>query len=71
MSDNLIRVREVMALTGLSRTTIWRRVKVGDFPAPVETTPDTIAWYRSEVETWMAKRPRRTYRVAGGADAAA
>ena len=33
--DRILRIPEVVEITGLSRTTIWRRVKSGDFPAPV------------------------------------
>ena len=33
--DRILRIPEVVRITGLSKTTIWRRVKSGDFPAPV------------------------------------
>ena len=33
--DRILRIPEVVEITGLSRTTIWRRVKSEDFPAPV------------------------------------
>ena len=35
-SDPMLRPREVMARTGLSRTTLWRRVRAGTFPAPTQ-----------------------------------
>ncbi|MBI5137152.1 MAG: AlpA family phage regulatory protein [Nitrospirae bacterium] len=31
----LLRIREVAARTGLSRSTVYVRVAAGDFPAPV------------------------------------
>ncbi len=66
MSDPMLRPPEVMARTGLSRTTIWRRVRAGTFPAPTELGQNSIGWPASEISAWLENRPRRTY----GADAA-
>lgn len=46
-------------LTSLSRTSIWRGVREGWFPPPVEVSPGRIAWYADEVETWIQSRPRK------------
>ena len=43
-SDTMLRAAEVMARVGLSRTTIWRRVRAGTFPAPVELGVNSIGW---------------------------
>jgi predicted DNA-binding transcriptional regulator AlpA len=51
----------VCADVGRSRVQIWRDVRAGLFPAPIETGPNSIAWFRSEVEEWKRSRPRRTY----------
>ena len=34
--QRIMRIPEVVKLTGLSKTTIWRRVRSGDFPLPVK-----------------------------------
>lgn len=65
--DRMLRAPEVMALTGLSRTTLWRRVRAGTFPAPVELGQNSIGWPASEISAWLKARARRTY----GADAPA
>ena len=44
-----------------SRVQLWRDIRAGLFPAPIETGANSIAWIRSEVEAWKASRPRRTY----------
>ena len=31
----ILRVKSVLAATGLSRTTLWRRIRSGDFPRPL------------------------------------
>jgi predicted DNA-binding transcriptional regulator AlpA len=50
-----------------SRVQLWRDIRAGRFPQPIEIGPNAIAWVRSEVEVWKASRPRRTY---GAAEAA-
>jgi prophage regulatory protein len=49
--------REVVKRTNLSAVTIWRRVQVGDFPKPVQLTPNRIAWTEPSIEEWEASRP--------------
>ncbi len=62
MQDHrMLRPPEVMARTGLSRTTIWRRVRAGTFPAPTQLGENSIGWLESEITTWLTNRPRVTY----------
>lgn len=44
-----------------SRVQLWRMVRAGKFPQPIEVGDNSIAWIKSEVEAWKATRPRRTY----------
>lgn len=57
----IIRLPVVLRFTGLSRTTIWRKVRAGDFPAPVDLGPNAIGWFAGEIAGWLSDRPRRTY----------
>lgn len=61
MTDQMLRPPEVMARTGLSRTTIWRRVRDSEFPAPTELGKNSIGWPASVISEWLTSRPRRTY----------
>ena len=56
----VIRVGEVCAITGLSRTSIWRRSKdtQDPFPAGIELGPNSHGWFEDEVHAWLAGRPR-------------
>jgi predicted DNA-binding transcriptional regulator AlpA len=45
-----------------SRVQLWRDIRNGRFPPPIETGGNSVAWIKSEVEAWKASRPRRTYR---------
>lgn len=55
--SRLLRVDEVKRRTGLSRTTIWRREREGEFPARVKLGDNSVAWRESEVEDWIESRP--------------
>jgi predicted DNA-binding transcriptional regulator AlpA len=46
-----------------SRVQLWRDIRAGLFPAPIETGPNSVAWLRAEIEEWKRTRPRRTYRA--------
>ncbi len=60
----LLRPKQVMERMGWSRTTLWRRVRAGEFPAPVETGANTTAFYEDEVDEAQANLPRVNYAPA-------
>jgi prophage regulatory protein len=55
--------RGVCRKTGKSRVQLWRDVRNGRFPAPIEIGPNSVAWHNIEVDAWLAARPRRTYQA--------
>ncbi len=59
--DPMLRAPEVMAQMGWSRTTLWRRVRDGAFPAPAEIGKNSIGWRQSWVSAARDALPRRTY----------
>ncbi len=61
MENRMLRVPAVEARTGLSRVTIWRRVRAGSFPAPVELGVNSIGWPEQSITDWLESQPRRTY----------
>ena len=65
----LVSAKQVMARMGWSRTTLWRRVKAGDFPAPVKTGPNSVDWFDDEIDVAQANLPRVTYAPETGATA--
>lgn len=36
-----------------SSTTLWRKVKTGEFPAPVKLSSRVTAWRAEDVRAWM------------------
>ena len=60
MEPAILRLPQVLVLTGLSKTTLWRRVRAKEFPPALRLGgPGTraVGWRRSEVEQWLRERP--------------
>ena len=58
--ERMMRTPEVVNLTGLSKTTIWRRVRSGDFPIPVKLggpAARSVGWRATDVQEWIDSRP--------------
>lgn len=62
---SILRVHEVERLLGTSRTTIWRWVRSGIFPSPLQIGPNTIAWRTADIEDWLQSRPVVAYGCRG------
>ena len=52
----LLRLPKVLSRTGLGRSTLYRLVATGDFPAPIKLTKRSIAWPDSSVEEWIQEK---------------
>ncbi len=52
----LLTAKEVCGLLKMGRTTLWRWVNAGVFPAPRSVGPKCIRWTRAEVEAWIDGR---------------
>lgn len=52
-SPQLIRLKDVMALCGISRTSIYDAMKKGEFPACVKVGGRSSAWVKSEIDEWI------------------
>lgn len=47
-----IKLTEVLAISGKSRSSIYDAIKKGEFPAPVKVGGRASAWIKSEVLQW-------------------
>lgn len=61
MSDRYLRRREVEIQTGLSRSTIYRRINDGSFPSPFNLGGKCVRWREQDLIEWKqahARSPR-------------
>ena len=58
MTNNhkLIRRPAVQEKTGLSRSTIYEKMKSGSFPRPIKLGPRAVGWVETEVDAWLEDR---------------
>lgn len=57
MEDRFIRVAQVVALTGRSKSSLYRDEKLGLFPRRKKIGKYAIGWKMSEIRTWLDTRP--------------
>ena len=51
-----LRLNDMVASTGLSESTIRRRVQNGELPKPVALTTRCVGWWESDYLAWAAKQ---------------
>ncbi|WP_374310851.1 helix-turn-helix transcriptional regulator [Dongia sp.] len=60
--DRIIRMKTVLARTGLSKSTIYRKIKEGTFPTQIKISTNGAGWKESDINRWVANpagwRPR-------------
>lgn len=47
-----IRLKEVLAICGKSRSSVYEAIKRGEFPAPIKLHGRSSAWIKSEILQW-------------------
>ena len=60
----ILRRKQVEARTGLSRSTIYDRIKAGTFPAPISLGEKAVGWIESEVDAWLTARMQASREAA-------
>jgi prophage regulatory protein len=63
-AESYLRLPQVKARTGLSRTTIHRLIKAGAFPPAKSLGVRAVGWPLSAVKDWCANRPDASERRA-------
>lgn len=51
--DRIIRLKTVLLRSGLSRSTLYRKIGEGTFPAQIKISIHSAGWRESEVNRWI------------------
>lgn len=54
----ILRKAQVLEMTGLSYSTVWRLEKAGQFPARRQLGAKSVGWIAKEVENWILTRAK-------------
>jgi prophage regulatory protein len=57
LKDPFIRPKDLRAVTGLSRTSIYRMMERGEFPRPMQLSPGAVGWPHSWIAEWRSNPP--------------
>ncbi len=52
--DRIIRLNTVLDRTGLSRSTIYRKIAEGTFPPQIKISVNGAGWRESDINQWVA-----------------
>ena len=55
--ETLLRLRDVMKVTTLGSTTIYRKMDAGEFPRPLNLGGNVVRWRMSDVQRWISALP--------------
>ena len=55
-SYQLLKLRQVMAMTCLARSTVYMYCADNRFPKPIQLGKRNVAWVKSEVQDWIEQK---------------
>jgi prophage regulatory protein len=56
MTTALLRLPEVIQRTGYSRSSLWRLIRIGQFPAPIKLGARAVGWRDDLIQHWIEAR---------------
>lgn len=59
-SKVVLRLPAVIARTGLSRSGVYQKIKLGRFPKPIAIGSRAVGWLDHEVAAWIDSRIQAT-----------
>lgn len=56
MTQQILRLKEVVSKVGLSRTTIYRLISKKAFPKQIKLGERSSGWLSAEIDAWLLER---------------
>jgi prophage regulatory protein len=56
--NRLLKLGGVVERTALSKSSIYRKMEIGDFPKPVNLGGRTVRWLSIDIDNWIAGLPK-------------
>ncbi|MDE3021833.1 MAG: AlpA family transcriptional regulator [Pseudomonadota bacterium] len=61
--DTFMRLPAVKVRTGLSRSSIYAKMKTGEFPQAIALGQRSIGWIESEIQQWIVDRVKASREI--------
>ena len=55
--DRIVRIKTVLNRTGLSRSTLYRKIQDGTFPRQIPISINGAGWSETALNRWIANPP--------------
>lgn len=52
----ILRIKDVVKRTGLSKATIYKQISESAFPKPIQLGTKAVGWLESDLNTWFEER---------------
>ena len=56
MSEQILKLPEVVKISGLARSTIYKLISENRFPKQIKLTSFSSGWIKSEIDHWIDER---------------
>ena len=56
LQHKLLRLPQVKATTGLSKSSIYARISEGTFPKQISLGPRLVVWVESDIQNWISEQ---------------
>ena len=63
MATSILRLPDVIKRTGLSRSSIYLSIELGNFPPPIALGKRSVGWIESEIEDWLQQQINNSRRA--------
>ena len=67
MTQEILRLKQVKNRCGLGRSSIYQKMKDGEFPRPIFLSKRAVGWVSNEIDSWITSRIEAS-RVQGGSN---
>lgn len=57
--NSLLKLPDVIAMTTLSRSTIYQMMSDKEFPRPIKLGKRAVAWRQTDITAWLESRKTR------------
>ncbi len=54
--NKFLKIKDVITITGLSRSSIYSFINQGTFPKQVQISARSVRWVDSDIEQWMNQK---------------
>jgi prophage regulatory protein len=56
MTQKILRLPAVKVLTGLSRSSLYQKISLGEFPAAISLGARAVGWLESDIAAWIENK---------------